>query len=371
MNTKDKKTTNTHKKKSKFVKTVNGVKIDFRKNGNNFVDTYNILYKEKAYVVCIVKYTQTGKKTKHVPFVVDLEDYDDISNYSWYYVVNGGYMYHIVKAGDTKKPMYLHNFVNKRYSFPGKGGDMTIDHLNQITTDNRKENLKLKTQSEQNCNQKKKIRHTKLPVDCPIDVDDIPENIYYVKQSGNHGEHFSIEIKHNGKKVFRKKTTKSKKYTLEQKLLQAKQILLQTKEDNPEWFSKAMNGLLTKYNEKLRKSYFEILKKAKVKDPFNVIRKPKDILKIPKEDTIDITTKFLPENFKSLPKYVRYAKPRGAKGEMFLYEKRENGKRTCYQSSGSKKVDLQKKYDDFMIRLKKLKVFENKDDKVFSILKGK
>jgi len=64
--------------------------------------------------------------------------------------------------------------------------------------DNRKENLRLSSQSDQNANQKKRERTAiSLPDDCGIDILEIPRCVYYSKPRTGHGERFVIEIKKN------------------------------------------------------------------------------------------------------------------------------------------------------------------------------
>lgn len=74
----------------------------------------------------------------------------------------------------------------------------------------------------------------------------------------------------NGKRVFRKKSTKSKKISLKKKLDEAKEILENLKTTNPKWFeNRCLNGELSEEGQKLHDSYFEILKLANIEDPFN------------------------------------------------------------------------------------------------------
>jgi hypothetical protein len=123
---------------------------------------------------------------------------------------------------DKKKEYYLHNLVMNLSDFPGKGSKVTVDHINRIGFDNRKENLRVITQSEQNLNQSKRSRKVELPEDSELLADDIPKHIWYVKANGNHGDRFAIEFKTENVTW---KTTSSKNVLLKDKLQTAKDKL--------------------------------------------------------------------------------------------------------------------------------------------------
>ena len=75
-----------------------------------------------------------------------------------------------------------------------KGAHETINHINRIASDNRKENLRLVTQSQQNYNQKIKKTTTNLPDDCGFTWDDIPKTVWYCKPKKNSGDMFKVDI---------------------------------------------------------------------------------------------------------------------------------------------------------------------------------
>lgn len=183
-----------------------------------------IEYNNKKYIV--------GKlqvKTDYKYFVIDKEEFNKIYNIKLH-IQNVNYVAHSIYFDDIKKELYLHNLIMNRYGFPGKGSTETVDHINRNPLDNRKENLRIVTQSEQNMNQKKKKRTVVLPEDSEITAEDIPKHIWYVKANGDHGDRFAIEFKTEN---IVWKTTSSKKVSLKEKLEKAKEKLQELYEQYP------------------------------------------------------------------------------------------------------------------------------------------
>ncbi len=176
----------------------------------------HISYESKNY--CIGTILSKGEEVK---FIIDASDYERVSQYSWHVTANT-YISTTIQHDGKRKALYLHNFIMNHDAFKGKGQTHTIDHINRIGYDNRKDNLRYISQSEQNINQKSKERKVILPDGCSITPDDIPRHIWYVKANGKHGDRFAIEFKTEGI-VWR--TTSSKSVTIEAKLEMAKQRL--------------------------------------------------------------------------------------------------------------------------------------------------
>jgi hypothetical protein len=211
----------------------------------------NIEYNGKRYTV-----GKVIKNDSFVNFIIDEEDYPKIKDYSWHSKSNV-YIGHTIPVDNTRRELYLHNMIMNRLGFPGKGSKESVDHINRIGLDNRKENLRIITQSEQNMNQSKKKRKVELPEDSGLTVDDIPTHIWYIKPNGSHGERFAIEFKTEN---IIWKTTSSKNISLKNKLESAKEKLLE--------FYKTYPHLNPKNEEKINKikelieSYNEIIKLA-------------------------------------------------------------------------------------------------------------
>jgi Na+/phosphate symporter len=208
-----------------------------------------VIYNTNEYMVGTLV-----SKGKEVKFVFDKDDFDKIKDKTWHLSTNR-YISHGITVDGKKKEVYLHNLVMDRLEHPGKGSKESIDHINRNGLDNRKENLRLITQTEQNLNQKRKERRIELPIDSEINLEDIPKHIWYIKANGHHGDRFGIDLKTEGIKW---KTTSSKSVPLKDKLQLAIQQLniyyAQYPYLNPE------NDESTMLKESLAHSYDEIIK---------------------------------------------------------------------------------------------------------------
>jgi hypothetical protein len=209
----------------------------------------DIEYNGKIYTVGTILNIQ-----REVYFIIDKEARLSVEKYNWH-LQTEKYIGAQVKIDGNTKVLYLHNLIMRREKiFPGKGAKETIDHINRIGFDNRKENLRILTQSEQNINQIKRERSITLPEGCEINPEDIPRHIWYIKAQGAHGDRFAIEFKSEG---LCWKTTSSKKISLKNKLLEAKEKLQEFYNDYPHLNPFDTNKLALE--ESLKKSYEEIL----------------------------------------------------------------------------------------------------------------
>lgn len=182
------------------------------------VEYKSVTYKEKSYVIGTVIHNSTSLK-----FIIDEDDFEKVKSRHWYAVTNGKYIGTSIIIEGKKKVLYLHNAIMNKLTFEGKGSTETVDHINRIGVDNRKENLRIVSQSQQNINQSQKQRKScVLPEDCGLTPEDIPKHIWYIKPNGLHGDRFGIDLKTEGIKW---KTSSSKLLTLSEKLKQAKEKL--------------------------------------------------------------------------------------------------------------------------------------------------
>lgn len=80
--------------------------------------------------------------------MVSESDYHSVSQHSWYW--NGRYVRADIKKDDTTAKVYLHTFI----MCPDKG--QVVDHINGNSLDNRRENLRVCTQSQNLANSRKR-----------------------------------------------------------------------------------------------------------------------------------------------------------------------------------------------------------------------
>lgn len=110
-----------------------------------------ILYKNNKEIV--LKLTQ-GQTT-----ILDLEDYEKIKNYNWYasYDKKGRTFYCRVNVMKNKK---WYCYILHRIILQITNSRTQIDHKNHNTLDNRKENLRICMNGENNRNVRKQRRNT-------------------------------------------------------------------------------------------------------------------------------------------------------------------------------------------------------------------
>ena len=214
-----------------------------------------VVYNDKEYIVgtCFAN----GEPQQ---FVFDKDESDKVIGRSWHRSAEK-YIGSAIRDDGKRKQLFLHNLIANHLDHPGKGAKETIDHINRIGFDNRKENLRILTQSEQNINQTKRERSITLPEGCNIYPEDIPRHIWYIKANGAHGDRFAIEFKSKG---LCWKTTSSKKVSLKNKLLEAKEKLQEFYNDYPHLNPFDTNKLALE--ESLKRSYEEILALANRKE---------------------------------------------------------------------------------------------------------
>lgn len=103
---------------------------------------YNDYEVQEDYVIM---YTQKGE-----PFYVDLEDFWKVKNICWFKNKDG----YLTGLLDNKRPIRLHRHI---MDCPD---NLVVDHINHDITDNRKNNLRIATASQNGMNKQKSKRNT-------------------------------------------------------------------------------------------------------------------------------------------------------------------------------------------------------------------
>ena len=218
----------------------------------NPIEYSHVTYNGMDYTVMTIQHHDG-----YIKAVIDKEDFPKIKDSNWHLTSNA-YISHMHRVDGKQKALYLHNLVMDRLEHTGKGAKESIDHINRNGLDNRKENLRLITQTEQNLNQKQKARRIELPPDSELKVEDLPKHIWFIKANGNHGPRFGIDLKTEGIKW---KTTSAKHISLKDKLESAKETLREYYELYP--YLNPENDESAMLAEGLAHSYNEIIKLAK------------------------------------------------------------------------------------------------------------
>ncbi len=162
-------------------------------------------------------------------FIFSYKSIDYVKNKTWFLSENG-YITTVEKNDGKRFQYYLHQLICKTE----KGDESetkTVDHINRNKLDNRIENLRWATQSEQNANTDKRARkYNAKPLPEGIEHKDLPKYVVYYhewlnKDKTSSREFFKIEKHPKLEKIWI--GSKSNKITILDKLKQAKDKLIE------------------------------------------------------------------------------------------------------------------------------------------------
>jgi hypothetical protein len=345
------------------------------KNNKSILVHKDVNYKNKKYTVGYCSF----KDTEDILFVIDYDKKDFVIKNKWRYNNDTKYICKTyVDIEGNSKWLHLHSFIMNGLVFD-QGHAISIDHINQIKRDNRLENLRKLTQSDQNVNRGKLLRKIELPEGCGIDPQDIPTNIYFRASDGAHGDRFYIDIK-NVDPQYRWYSSGSKLIDLKTKLQQTILMLEEYKKKNPQYANLLFDLKDVQTRNDLRKSFNEILQLSKFPQEIidkNLVEIEEEIvgpIKKIDEDAKDLAKQLVEQGFKGvasnlpqdcgvtpnmMPKYCYYKPASDKRGDKFIIERHpklvEKGLRQWATTEAKTKTTKQK----FDLMIQKLIELEN------------
>lgn len=321
----------------------------------------------QSYAVFSIRFKDENKL-----FVVDGDDRDRVSARKWHFRSCGGYIASGETVDKSRYELYLHNFIMDRMMFEGKGQKESVDHINRHGPDNRKENLRLVSQTTQNHNQSKKERKVVLPEGCGIDPNEMPRTVSYIPPESGHHDGFAVDVKgfpHIGNGRYRWKSTRNGNVSLRNKLHHALFHLKELVNKYPELIgvNDEKTQLAESFNEIIKKSGFpqDVIDANLIPTEMTASNFWNDAMLTPELKTIiklhDAGQKVandLPDDM-VLPPYACYGKASETRGDKFYINeghpalKRHRIK--SWTTSQEKSVSTEDKYTELLAKMEDLK----------------
>lgn len=208
----------------------------------------------------------------------------------------------------------------------------------------------------------------------------MPKNIWYIKPNGKHGDGFEVELKNgikeinNNEDTYKFRTCRNKNISLKIKLQQAIDHLKELKENHPSLKNIIILTNIDEldryksietYNNILKLSSFsqDIINKNIIEFKSNIIKEINltddekiTLLKIKEISGINAKNiSKLPENCgitrNMIPQYCYYTPETTLRGDKFTIDSHPNLDRRQWSTSGSKKISIQKKFEQLLNKL--------------------
>ena len=159
-----------------------------------------------------------------------IEDKEKVFNFNnvrpTWYLHNTGYITSSIHNQEKKITLYLHQYIMNSHFENNSDMKKTVDHINRDKLDNRRENLRFASMTEQNLNKgKQKRQKNACPLPNGISQSDLPihvcyNNRCYNKEKNSWREFFTIENHPKLDKYW--SSTKSNNISIQDKLEQVK-----------------------------------------------------------------------------------------------------------------------------------------------------
>lgn len=321
------------------------------------VDTYDGLYNYKISIESLNKITHVVDEEFNWDFIPKW--IKGKNNYIYCFIpydkMKIQKIKEIKKINKFKKmiTLYLHRYIKNVYKFNRK---YTVDHKNRCRDDNRLENLRVCSQTEQSHNQSKKVRKPIKIRDFDMEII-LPQYIRYVKGLDKL-DHFAIDSDYFR---FFKHATRTSSLSIHEKLAHAIELrynaIIQSDIDFHVFY---IDGISFYNAEDLKKHHIDLIKKLcgieqediSFIDLSNSYYKRNNYdmdinKKFPEYDMTELTTDNIPNEFS-------YTKANNNRGSYLSYRKANNINE--FYSTSSQYISLDEKLIQMLEKAKKEKI---------------